>query len=110
MFAWLKQKAFDLFWLIFDGLLWLSIIFLLYWLLFSPSGIRLYWQLSNLQVTQLQKLQQTQQAHDQMAFKRQLLLHDSQYRDYESRVYWGLVLPQEDVIFYKDLGEVDAVS
>ena len=96
-----KVKAFIQYCL--NSMMVLYCIYLGYLIAISPSGLRLYRQLTLLKLEEAQKLENTLQKSEQLKKKTMLLQEDKQYQSSEARVVWGLVKPDEQIIWYHQL-------
>lgn len=83
---------------------------LMYLIVWDHGGIRLSRQLLALRSTQQQQLDKLYDENHQLIFKHKMLHEDEQYLDWEARSHWELVKPGEQVIWYHQLEDKNAVD
>ncbi len=88
---------------LFDLLLVLITLYLGFFVLVSPSGLRLYKQLSVLKSEEEHKLINMGSQIEDLQHKTTLLTQDKQYQEHEARVVWELVKPGEQIMWYHQM-------
>ena len=104
--SWLKKMALN----IFDLGVLATFTILMYLIVWEQGGIRLSRQLLVLKSAQQQQLDKLHDENHQLMFKYKMLHEDEQYLDWEARSHWELVKPGEQVIWYHQLEEENAVD
>ena len=96
-------------WLL-DLLLLVIAAILLYLIIWDQGGVRLSHQLLTLKSTQQQQLDKLYEDNHQLLFKHKMLHGDDEYLDWEARSHWELVKPGEEVIWYHQLEDENAMD